>query len=515
MAALAQSASRNFTVLQPGSTVATSLHIMEAAKKHIALLHICGEQWKMEAIPLDSVRSFMHKDIVLRELPAPPRTEEQLMDVLTKQVEELISLADAEAPSNLLLKGREKLTLPLIRLRIEYSECITCNPQRFGAKFVGRVANPNELLLFYRKAPKRMGKPAGKDGSKDDKEEDLEGAMPGYGLHTMRQETRAIEDLVADLMKESGEQLSVLQVPEFNDAVHEYVHKETIASIRTFVQEVMERTAAALNADEELASKLTAQADPKQVQKLLADALRGGVAVDGGGSGGNDDALTPRPAPKRKRAPAQSTRTVEAEDDDEDPLDDDDDGDASAPRARRPAAGGDDDDDDDDEEEVATPAPVARGRGRGRGRTAPTARGGRGGRGPLAAVPKSRAKPTASRGRGKAATAGGGMDAMDLAQDDDMVEIDEEDGGGGGRRGLALQANGFARSTGTAAAPSQHPKPRSAAPPKRVAEEEDDLDDDLDDIDDADGEDDYAAQRQKQAASHRTGGAASWGAKKR
>ncbi len=46
--------------------------------------------------------------------------------------------------------------LPLIRLRVEYTaaeggsfECE--NPQRFSNRFVGRVANTNDVVNFYRK----------------------------------------------------------------------------------------------------------------------------------------------------------------------------------------------------------------------------------------------------------------------------------------------------------------------------------------------------------------------------
>jgi len=42
-----------------------------------------------------------------------------------------------------------------VRLRVDYSGYSTCNPQRFGQRFVDRVANPSDILLFTRKAKKR------------------------------------------------------------------------------------------------------------------------------------------------------------------------------------------------------------------------------------------------------------------------------------------------------------------------------------------------------------------------
>lgn len=40
--------------------------------------------------------------------------------------------------------------LPLIRLRTEYSGFDKLNVQRFGQPFVGRVANPDSILLFFK-----------------------------------------------------------------------------------------------------------------------------------------------------------------------------------------------------------------------------------------------------------------------------------------------------------------------------------------------------------------------------
>lgn len=47
--------------------------------------------------------------------------------------------------------------LPLVRLRVDYTGFSTINAQRFGQRFVGRVANPHDLLLFQ-KAPARKPK---------------------------------------------------------------------------------------------------------------------------------------------------------------------------------------------------------------------------------------------------------------------------------------------------------------------------------------------------------------------
>jgi hypothetical protein len=51
----------------------------------------------------------------------------------------------------------DALLLPLVRLRVDYTGFSTINAQRFGQQFVGKVANPHDLLLFQ-KAPARKPK---------------------------------------------------------------------------------------------------------------------------------------------------------------------------------------------------------------------------------------------------------------------------------------------------------------------------------------------------------------------
>lgn len=48
-------------------------------------------------------------------------------------------------------KPADSCPLPLIRLRVEYTGFTTINPHRFGQPFVNVVANPKDILLFYRK----------------------------------------------------------------------------------------------------------------------------------------------------------------------------------------------------------------------------------------------------------------------------------------------------------------------------------------------------------------------------
>lgn len=47
-----------FSILQPGSSVATALSDGEAKKKHVVVLEVLGDQWRTFKFPLRTVRPF-------------------------------------------------------------------------------------------------------------------------------------------------------------------------------------------------------------------------------------------------------------------------------------------------------------------------------------------------------------------------------------------------------------------------------------------------------------------------
>lgn len=48
-----------------------------------------------------------------------------------------------------------KPMLPLIRLKVDYTGFTTINSQRFGQKFVGKAANPQDMLTWSKAAQRR------------------------------------------------------------------------------------------------------------------------------------------------------------------------------------------------------------------------------------------------------------------------------------------------------------------------------------------------------------------------
>jgi len=152
-----------FKVMQPGSSIATSLVPGEAVSKHVAIVSVTGRDFTVEKLRIKSVRPFIHRELVLaeddrfRKLAKVKDNKSLLTDKLYKVVNELIeeakeewlSIQDPDDPP-------EETPLPLVRLRVEYSapdggkfECE--NPQRFSNRFSETVANRKDVVQFYRK----------------------------------------------------------------------------------------------------------------------------------------------------------------------------------------------------------------------------------------------------------------------------------------------------------------------------------------------------------------------------
>ena len=153
-----------FQVMQPGSSVATSLVPGEAVAKHVAILNVTGKDFTVEKHRLKTVRPLLTQDLVLSN-DARFKGLAKIKDNRTKITAKLIGVVEdliKEATDEWLevQDGEEvdieDIPLPLIRLKVEYSAYdggrFDCeNPQRFSNRFVGKVANVNDVVQFYRK----------------------------------------------------------------------------------------------------------------------------------------------------------------------------------------------------------------------------------------------------------------------------------------------------------------------------------------------------------------------------
>jgi double-strand break repair protein MRE11 len=142
-----QSAVGDFHICQPGAPLVTSLCEAEAKQKFVGVLEVQQNKFRLKEIPLRSNRPFVMDTIELPEsgpYDFDPESVEEVSKYVADRIEGLISKAKD------LPYGHDML--PLVRLRIDhYGGIALPNLHRLSAMYVGRIANPNEVLLIKRK----------------------------------------------------------------------------------------------------------------------------------------------------------------------------------------------------------------------------------------------------------------------------------------------------------------------------------------------------------------------------
>ncbi|KAL3733767.1 hypothetical protein ACJRO7_023174 [Eucalyptus globulus] len=200
-----------FHITQPGSSIATSLIDGESKPKHVLLLEI--------KIPLTSIRPFEYIEVVLKDVTdIDPNDQNSIPEHLDKVVRNLIEKSSKKAAN------RSELKLPLVRIKVDYSGFMTINPQRFGQKYVGKVANPQDILIFSKAS--RMGR------SESAQFEDSE------RLRTKELNQQNIEALVA----ENNLKMEILPVNDLDKALHEFVKRDDKMAFYSCVQLNLEET---------------------------------------------------------------------------------------------------------------------------------------------------------------------------------------------------------------------------------------------------------------------------------
>ncbi|KAK5802053.1 Mre11 DNA-binding presumed domain-containing protein [Linnemannia elongata] len=285
---------QGFHVSQPGSSVATSLSEGESKEKHVALLKICRGKFKLDKIRLASVRPFIMGDLVLADHQVDPTNQQKVNSLISRKVRELVEEAKAEwlnKNGNTARKRRmdpegesdeddtnqdhcgDQLTeipKPLVRLKVEYSGGYEIfNPQRFGQEFVDTVANPRDIVQFYRRKTAFNKTIASKTKAEIDHVE------PTEKLDTLK-----VENLVQKYL--SAQNLSILPEMQLADAVRIYVEKDEKDAVKDFVvssldrmQKVM-RTKQNIELEEALLKEINKEKD-LQAEKYANDHPNGGL----------------------------------------------------------------------------------------------------------------------------------------------------------------------------------------------------------------------------------------------
>lgn len=203
-------------VLQPGSTVATSLSVGEALPKHVFILHVQNKDWNIEAIPLKTVRPFFMRDIDLRMMTFDETVNKQVQveTYLVQIVEDLIKAAKEQAS-----ECAERPEEPLIRLRVEYgTDAQPLNQKRFGQRFLGRVACPDEILLANRRQKMDPTKLKGLNIKRE-----------------VKLTTTTLEDFITEKLGEQNATMKIQDLALFLEALKLRVDKEDKTAILDMV----------------------------------------------------------------------------------------------------------------------------------------------------------------------------------------------------------------------------------------------------------------------------------------
>ena len=387
----------NFRVMQPGSSVATSLVPGEAVEKRVAIISIKGKDYDVETIRLKTVRPFVYKDIVLagvKSLHGVALERDNKIKVnayLTEVIGDMIQ----EAKESWLQQQREsgedadeteKPPLPLIRLRVNYAPPAEGggfeidNPQRFSNRFNDQVANVSDVVQFTAK------RKAASRSNKDKPELPEANVMAQLSLDGV-----GVAKLVEEFL--SAQSLTILPQNQFSDTVGSYVEKDDKHLMTDFITESLERANTAMLAGGEEEEYEQAEMDDlmQQVKESLEAAFAKG---------------------ELKLKARQGSRKPKPSD-----WDSDDDGhweDSPLSRIREDAA---EDDDEDGEEESAAPRKAA-GRGRGRGGKAATTST----RKTAATTKKAPAKTTNGRRKKKQVSEDG-----EEEEESDVIMLDDND----------------------------------------------------------------------------------------
>jgi double-strand break repair protein MRE11 len=236
-----------FRITQPGSSVATSLVAGEAVRKRIGIIDLKGKQFRMHTIPLTQVRPFVTCDISLKENkarldPEDPKIDDKINEILEKEVKVAIKNARdraRELVEDAIAAGNDaggddsplqnRVGTPgevLIRIRVEHSGFSTINNQRFGARFVGEVANPNDILLFHRR---KDVKPATTKLTEKQRKTFLKTPVDPENVERLN-----MEDLVLEFFggtKGPERALKVLDEKKLTESLGEFVDKSANSTI--------------------------------------------------------------------------------------------------------------------------------------------------------------------------------------------------------------------------------------------------------------------------------------------
>jgi len=251
---------QGFHVSQPGSSVVTSLIDGESKEKRICVLEVRSDPdnpnaapyWRTAPIPLLSTRPFEFEQLSFSSTPELVGADAAGVSAfLENRVRGMIARATRklkERNAGKEVDMTDRMNLPLIRLRVDYSGGFsTINPQRFGQKFVGVVANPHDILLFHKAQKKRARDDADMDEMTNAEEVEIDDV--GDVVEGALQDQRRIDKLVREHL--ANDELQLLTSHDLSAALDDFVNRDEKAAIAQLCATRLKDVQQTVNADDE------------------------------------------------------------------------------------------------------------------------------------------------------------------------------------------------------------------------------------------------------------------------
>eukprot|EP00375_Theileria_parva_P001583 XP_764256.1 DNA repair exonuclease [Theileria parva strain Muguga] len=268
-----KSSFENFQILQLGSTIQTCLVPAELPPKHTCLIHVSSESVNFYPISLKTTRKFISDELPnLNKDELSHMDHESLHEYLKKAVEKVLENSEANFTTELnSLSLSEELDLPyiskikalinkascpLVRIKVDPSVFEMINPKLFGSSFIGKVANPNDIL--------KMKKVEVEEGSKM-KSDNIKKNMKQQVLSSIGDNC----------------QLSLLLESELSEAVGRFANAMESQTILEYVR----RRVALIQEYLKTRMKETVSDQLSEDDKTRADRLEAGTKRDLNGSG--------------------------------------------------------------------------------------------------------------------------------------------------------------------------------------------------------------------------------------
>ncbi|PVU92931.1 hypothetical protein BB561_003536 [Smittium simulii] len=228
--------SKNFHVIQPGSSVATSLSQSETKNKYVCLLKITGKRFELEKLRLQNIRPFSMTTVALSQVPELNRfsTEQNVIKYLTKILNQELKLAQKKYLDQLQEKVDGVTNFlgnnpkPTIRIRVDFSGGFEpFFAHKFGIYFMETIANPKDILLFYKR---QKTKTLGADEDNEiNNEENINDINPSSGSAKAK-----MSQMVESFIK--AQDLKVFVDLELHNSIKQFVEKGDNNAIGSFVQ---------------------------------------------------------------------------------------------------------------------------------------------------------------------------------------------------------------------------------------------------------------------------------------